>query len=153
MKFTVVEGKFDGELVMKDPQQRIDITLDIKNGAIVKYLGDIQGVFKYDLNFTDNLANGTMEVQKDFKLATIDCVSDPSGPSCFINGILEGVEYFYDDARGSWKEEKVQKLLDKGTKIEVYLGEVDKIIDASKAKEFFKNFATVYYIKQKGHLL
>ena len=63
MKFTVVEGKFDGELVMKDPQQRIDITLDIKNGAIVKYLGDIQGVFKYDLNFTDNLANGTMEVQ------------------------------------------------------------------------------------------
>jgi hypothetical protein len=63
MKFTVVEGKFDGELIMKDPQQSIDITLDIKNGAIVKYFGDIQGVFKYDLNFTDNLANGTMEVQ------------------------------------------------------------------------------------------
>ena len=52
-----------------------------------------------------------------------------------------------------WKEEKLQKLLDKGTIIEVYLGGVDKIIDASKAKEFFKNFATVYYIKEKGHLL
>ena len=63
MKFTVVEGKFDGELIMKDPAQRIDITLDIKNGAIVKYFGDIQGVYKYDLNFKDNLANGTMEVQ------------------------------------------------------------------------------------------
>ncbi|MCP1225362.1 hypothetical protein [Sebaldella sp. S0638] len=63
MKFTVTEGKFDGELIMKDPSQRIDITLDIKNGAIVKYLGDIQGVYKYDLNFVDNLANGTMEVQ------------------------------------------------------------------------------------------
>ena len=52
-----------------------------------------------------------------------------------------------------WKEEKLQRLLDKGTIIEVYLGGVDKIIDASKAKEFFKNFATVYYLKEKGHLL
>ena len=52
-----------------------------------------------------------------------------------------------------WSEEKLQKLLDKGTKIEVYLGGVDKIIEASKVKEFFKNFATVYYIKEKGHLL
>lgn len=52
-----------------------------------------------------------------------------------------------------WSEEKLQKLVDKGTKIEVYLGGVDKIIDSSKAKDFFKNFATVYYIKEKGHLL
>ena len=52
-----------------------------------------------------------------------------------------------------WSEEKLQKLLDKGTKIEVYLGGVDKIIEASQVKEFFKNFATVYYIKEKGHLL
>ena len=54
--------------------------------------------------------NGAMEVQKDFKLATIDCVSDPSGPNCFVNGIMEGVEYFYDDIRGTWKEEKVHEL-------------------------------------------
>lgn len=50
-------------------------------------------------------------------------------------------------------KKKLQKLLDKGIKIEVYLGGVDKIIDSSKAREFFKNFATVYYIKEKGHLL
>ena len=53
----------------------------------------------------------------------------------------------------NWSEEKLQKLVDSGTKIEVYLGGVDKIIDASKVKDFFKNFATVYYIKEKGHLL
>ena len=53
----------------------------------------------------------------------------------------------------NWSEEKLQKLVDKGTKIEVYLGGVDKIIDSSKAKDFFKNFATAYYIKEKGHLL
>lgn len=52
-----------------------------------------------------------------------------------------------------WSEEKLQSLLDRGTKIEVYLGGVDKIIDSSKAKDFFKNYATVYYIKEKGHLL
>ena len=52
-----------------------------------------------------------------------------------------------------WREEKLQNLIDKGVKIEVYLGGNDKIIDASKAQEFFKEFATVYYIKEKGHLL
>jgi len=52
-----------------------------------------------------------------------------------------------------WSEEKLQKVIDMGTKIEVYLGSVDKIIDSQKAKEFFTKFATVYYIKEKGHLL
>ena len=52
-----------------------------------------------------------------------------------------------------WSEEKLQNLIDKGVKIEVYLGANDKIIEASIAQEFFKKFATVYYIKEKGHLL
>ena len=63
VKFTVVDGKFDGELIMKDAKQKTDITFDIKNGAIVKYLADVQGVYKYDLSFVDNLANGSMEAQ------------------------------------------------------------------------------------------
>lgn len=54
--------------------------------------------------------NGLMEVQKDFKLATVDIVSDPSGPGCFVNGIMEGVEYFYDAATDSWKEEKIAEM-------------------------------------------
>ena len=36
------------------------------------------------------------------------------------------------------EEEKLQRLVDKGTIIEVYLGEVDKIIDSQKAKEFLE---------------
>ncbi|RXI34251.1 hypothetical protein CP964_02550 [Arcobacter defluvii] len=52
-----------------------------------------------------------------------------------------------------WNEEKLQKLVDKGVKIEVYLGADDKIIDSLKVKEFFQKFATIYYIKEKGHLL
>ena len=52
-----------------------------------------------------------------------------------------------------WNENKLQELINKGTKIEVYLGSQDKIIDSKKAKEFFKEFATVYYIKEVGHIL
>lgn len=52
-----------------------------------------------------------------------------------------------------WSEKKLQELLDKGVQIEVYLGEKDKIIDSQKANDFFKNYATVYYIKEKGHIL
>lgn len=54
--------------------------------------------------------NGAMEVQKDFRLATIDCVSDPSAPGAFVNGIMEGVEYFFDPVKGSWKEERVEEI-------------------------------------------
>ena len=52
-----------------------------------------------------------------------------------------------------WCQKKLQALIDKGTKIEVYLGSEDKIIDSKKAKEFFKEFATVYFIKEVGHIL
>jgi hypothetical protein len=52
-----------------------------------------------------------------------------------------------------WSEEKLKKVVNNGTKIEVFLGADDKIIDALKTKEFFQKFATVYFIKEKGHLL
>ncbi len=52
-----------------------------------------------------------------------------------------------------WEEETIKKLLDKGIKIEVFLGSDDKIIDSSKALEFFKEFCEVYYIKNKNHIL
>lgn len=47
---------------------------------------------------------GLMEVQSDFHLATVDIVTDPSGPNCFVNGILENTEYYFDLAENSWKE-------------------------------------------------
>ena len=53
----------------------------------------------------------------------------------------------------SWDQSKLQMLINNGTKIEVYLGENDKIIDSQKALEFFVNFSEVYYIKNKDHIL
>ena len=52
-----------------------------------------------------------------------------------------------------WSKEDLEELIKKGIKIEVFLGQNDKIIDSLAAKEFFKEFATVYYFKDKGHLL
>ena len=52
-----------------------------------------------------------------------------------------------------WDQSKLQMLIDNGTKIEVYLGENDKIVDSQKALEFFVNSSEVYFIKKKEHIL
>jgi ubiquitin-protein ligase len=44
-----------------------------------------------------------MEVQDDFHLATVDIVTDPSGPNCFVNGIMENTEYYFDIITSSWQ--------------------------------------------------
>ncbi len=52
-----------------------------------------------------------------------------------------------------WDKEKIQKILNRGTTIEVFLGSEDKIINAKDAFEFFSPLATTYFIKGVGHLL
>ena len=41
--------------------------------------------------------NGINEVQKDFMLAAVDIVSDPSAPDAFVEGIMEGKEWIWDN--------------------------------------------------------
>ncbi len=53
----------------------------------------------------------------------------------------------------TWEPSMLIALKDRGIHIEVYLGGEDKIIDSKKAYEFFKNYATVYLIKEGGHIL
>ncbi len=53
----------------------------------------------------------------------------------------------------TWDKTKLKELLDRGIKIEIYLGGKDKIIDSKSAKDFFKDYGTVYFIKEKGHIL
>ncbi len=47
--------------------------------------------------------------------------------------------------------EKIKQL--KNIKIEVFLGEYDKIVSVEKAYRFFKNHADVYLIKKANHFL
>lgn len=41
--------------------------------------------------------NGINEVQDDFNLATVDIVADPSAPNAFVNGIMEGKEWVWNN--------------------------------------------------------
>lgn len=66
--------------------------------------------------------NGYQLVQDDFKLATAaDVVADPSAPDAFVAGIMEGVEWFYDN--GHWQmaqeSENTKKLIKTLSKREI----------------------------------
>jgi hypothetical protein len=54
----------------------------------------------------------------------------------------------------TWNQDEIRALIKKGTIIEVYLGQKDKIIDVYAAKEFFIECGCeVYFIKDVGHIL
>ncbi|MDD3592885.1 MAG: pimelyl-ACP methyl ester esterase BioV [Sulfurovum sp.] len=52
-----------------------------------------------------------------------------------------------------WENEKIRRITDRGTIIEVFLGSEDKIIDAPAAFDFFAGKTVTYWIKGAGHLL
>ena len=52
--------------------------------------------------------NGTMYVKDDFMLATVDIVQDPSAPEAFVNGIMEGVDWVWDN--GILKPQEVELI-------------------------------------------
>ena len=59
-------------------------------------------------------SNGTMVVQEDFVLNTVDIVSQPSAHDAWVNGIMEGKEWIWDG--NSLKEvhlEEIKQSLDK----------------------------------------
>ena len=41
--------------------------------------------------------NGAMEVGKDFILSTVDIVQDPSAAEAFVNGVMEGVDWVWNN--------------------------------------------------------
>lgn len=46
--------------------------------------------------------NGINIVQPDFHLSAIDIVSDPSGPDCFVEGIMENANWVFNASTNSW---------------------------------------------------
>ena len=52
--------------------------------------------------------NGTMYVKDDFMLSTIDIVQDPSAPAAFVNGIMEGVDWIWDN--GVLKSQEIELI-------------------------------------------
>lgn len=52
-----------------------------------------------------------------------------------------------------WSVEKLKRIQERGTTIEVILGGEDKIIDAKATKDFFEHYTTLYFIKEANHIL
>lgn len=102
-------------------------------GAIVKGLleaGANLGVSSRGLGSLKNV-NGIMEVQRDFKLATAaDVVADPSAHDAFVNGIMEGTEWVYDERNG-WR---AQEIVEEARKAQAHM------LSESEKFELFQNF-------------
>ena len=85
------------------------LILDTPMGKIVKGLleGGCQlGVSSRGMG-TVASKNGQTFVNEDFVLSTVDIVQDPSAPSAFVNGIMESVEWIWDN--GLLKAQQLEK--------------------------------------------
>lgn len=90
----ITELQMDGNNVMG--KARI---LDTPMGNIVKGLleGGVQlGVSTRGMGSLEQ-RNGAMYVKDDFMLNTVDIVQDPSAPNAFVNGIMEGVDWIWNN--------------------------------------------------------
>ena len=73
--------------------------LETPMGQIVKGLldgGVNLGVSTRGMGSLKN-GNDAMIVQEDFMLNAVDIVQDPSAPSAFVNGVMEGVEWVWNN--------------------------------------------------------
>jgi hypothetical protein len=110
-------------------------------GEIVKTFideGVKVGVSTRGLGSVKPTKEGIMEVQNDFHLSTVDVVTDPSGPNCFVNGIMENTEYYYDIASGTWRAQEIIEQAVKEVKKQ-YKRTIRKV-DEAYATKLLENF-------------
>ena len=97
--------------------------LDTPNGKIVKSLLDGGASLGVSTRGVGSLKshNGYQQVQDDYKLATAaDVVADPSAPDAFVQGIMEGKEWIFENGR--WKEQEyyhAKKLITEASRNEI----------------------------------
>ena len=93
-KFNIVNNQFEGETVVKNADQGINMTVNYNNGKIVKLLGDYSKTVKYDITFVDGLANGWFESEGEkfvFSEGVLTLEED---------GIITEVKYYVNQETG-----------------------------------------------------
>jgi hypothetical protein len=108
-------------------------------GAIAKGLiesGARLGVSSRGMGSIKLNSEGVNEVQNDFRLATAaDIVADPSAPNAFVNGIMESVDWIYDERMG-WKvvelAEQTKKTIEQSVK--------SRSLDETKRLKIFEGY-------------
>ena len=82
--------------------------------------------------------NGAMVVKDDFLLNAIDIVQDPSAPGAFVNGVMEGVEWVWNN--GILEPQAIEQMeteIKKATRADLYETQVRE----------FKNFLSLLKTK------
>ena len=115
--------------------------LETPMGQIVKGLldGGVKlGVSTRGMGSLEN-RNGTMVVKPDFLLNAVDIVQDPSAPSAFVNGVMEGVEWVWNNGIIEAQAiEKIETEIKKASRTDLYETQVRE----------FKNFLSLLKSKQ-----
>lgn len=100
----ITELKWDGDNVVGKA-----LILNTPMGNIVKGLmegGCKLGVSSRGMGTVESKNNKTY-VKSDFMLATVDIVQDPSAPEAFVNGIMENVDWIYEN--GILKPQQIEE--------------------------------------------
>jgi hypothetical protein len=114
--------------------------LDTPMGNIVKGLldGGVQlGVSTRGMGSLEQ-RNGANYVKGDFLLNAVDIVQDPSAPSAFVNGIMEGVEWVWNN--GIIEAQAIERMeteIKKAPRADLYEAQVRE----------FKNFLSLLKTK------
>ena len=131
----ITELKFEGNNVMGKAQ-----ILDTPMGKIVKGLldGGVQlGVSTRGMGSLMQ-QNGAQVVKNDFILNTVDIVQDPSAPNAFVNGIMEGVDWVWNNGIIEAREiERMETEVKKAPRADLY---------ETQTREF-KNFLSLLKTK------
>lgn len=111
--------------------------LETPMGNIVRNLideGANLGVSSRGMGSIKESKNGIMEVQSDFYLATAaDIVADPSAPDAFVQGIMEGVEWVWDN--GALKQVHLEAI-----KRDINRASASRSLDESTKLKMFERF-------------
>ena len=78
--------------------------------------------------------NGAMVVKDDFILSTVDIVQDPSAPEAFVNGIMEGVDWVWNN--GILKPQVIEEM-------ETEIKHAPKTVRYETSVREFKNFLSL----------
>lgn len=127
----ITDLKFEGNNVIGKAQ-----ILDTPMGKIVQGLleGGVQlGVSTRGMGSLEN-RNGVAYVKDDFILATVDIVQDPSAPDAFVNGIMEGVDWVWNN--GILEPQIIEKM-------ETEIKKAPKAYSSAVQIREFKNFLSL----------
>ena len=127
----ITDLKFEGNNVIGKAQ-----ILNTPMGQIVKGLleGGVQlGVSTRGMGSLEQ-RNGVMYVKDDFILNTVDIVQDPSAPDAFVNGIMEGVDWVWNN--GILEPQIIEK-------IETEIKTAPKAVRPEVQIREFKNFLSL----------